>query len=421
MQIRYYKEYSRYLDRFMEFKVYGHAGRPIIIFPCQSGRFYDWEDRNMCNLAAPWIDSGKLQIFTADSIDPESWDNHGPERPRIEMQERWYNYICEELTPRLLEINREQGGEDHTGKILVGGASIGGGHAVNFFLRRPDLYNGTIALSGLYSSRMFFGDYMDDLVYRNSPCDYMRNFPTVHPYMELFNKADKFIMCCGQGAWEGDLLASTLELQGILESKGIHPIVDIWGYDVAHDWVWWEKQWNLLPADDAGQPVTGCTCMDFWHDSAVQKRWLLRLALFIGLLLIPIFVLAVFARPSADDYIYAARTHAVMQQYGFDLPRLLKAAWDTNVYYFENWQGLYVSGFLLAWQPAIFGNAWYGVTLLCVLVPLFFCLYGACRCVVRRLTRRKSCCPGRWRCWSALPLSRACLPRWKGYTGSTAQ
>lgn len=125
--------------------------------------------------------------------------------------------------------------------------------------------------------------------------------------------------------------------------------------------------------------------MDFWHDSAAQKRWLRRLALLIGLLLIPVFVLAVFARPSADDYIYAARTHAVVQQYGFDLPRLLKAAWDTNVYYFDNWQGLYISGFLLAWQPAIFGNAWYGLTLLCVLVPLFFCLYGAFLCVVRRL------------------------------------
>ena len=55
MQIRYYKEYSRFLNRFMEFKVYGHAGRPIVIFPCQSGRFFDWEDRNMCNAAAPWI------------------------------------------------------------------------------------------------------------------------------------------------------------------------------------------------------------------------------------------------------------------------------------------------------------------------------------------------------------------------------
>ena len=88
MQIRYYKEYSRFLNRFMEFKVYGHAGRPIVIFPCQSGRFFDWEDRNMCNAVAPWVDSGKLQIFTVDSIDPESWDNNGPERPRIEMQER---------------------------------------------------------------------------------------------------------------------------------------------------------------------------------------------------------------------------------------------------------------------------------------------------------------------------------------------
>ena len=125
--------------------------------------------------------------------------------------------------------------------------------------------------------------------------------------------------------------------------------------------------------------------MDFWHDSAVQKRWLLRLTLFIGLLLVPVFVLAVFARPSADDYIYAARTHAVMQQYGFDLPRLLKAAWDTNAYYYENWQGLYVSGFTLAFQPAIFGNKWYGITLLCVLLPLFFCLYGLMRCVVLRL------------------------------------
>ena len=126
--------------------------------------------------------------------------------------------------------------------------------------------------------------------------------------------------------------------------------------------------------------------MDFWHDAAAQKRWLRRFALLIGLLLVPVFVLAVFARPSADDYIYAARTHAVIQRYGFDLPRLLKAAWDTNVYYYQNWQGLYVSGFTLSFQPAIFGNRFYGVTLLCVLLPLFFCLYGLARCVVLRLS-----------------------------------
>lgn len=42
-----------------------------------------------------------------------------------------------------------------------------------------------------------------------------------HPYKELYAKADKFIMCCGQGQWEEELLRSTLQLRDILESKDI--------------------------------------------------------------------------------------------------------------------------------------------------------------------------------------------------------
>ena len=125
--------------------------------------------------------------------------------------------------------------------------------------------------------------------------------------------------------------------------------------------------------------------MDFWHDAAAQKRWLRRFILAIAVLLIPVVMLAFYARPSADDYVYAARTHAVVQQYGADWPRLLAAAWETTVYFFRNWQGLYVSGFILALQPAIFGNAWYGLTLACVLVPLFLCLYACSRLIVNRL------------------------------------
>lgn len=125
--------------------------------------------------------------------------------------------------------------------------------------------------------------------------------------------------------------------------------------------------------------------MDFWHDAALQKRWLRRFVLLVLLLLLPAAVLALYARPSADDYVYAARAHAVVQQYGADWPRLLAAAWETTVYFFENWQGLYVSGFVLALQPGIFGNRWYGITLLCVLLPLFLCLLGCAKIVVQRL------------------------------------
>lgn len=33
MHTAYYNEYSYHLDRMMGFKVYGHAGRPCLVFP----------------------------------------------------------------------------------------------------------------------------------------------------------------------------------------------------------------------------------------------------------------------------------------------------------------------------------------------------------------------------------------------------
>ena len=51
----------------------------------------------------------------------------------------------------------------------------------------------------------------------------------------------KMLIVVGQGAWEDELLASTINLKGILENKGIWAQVDIWGHDVNHDWPWWYK------------------------------------------------------------------------------------------------------------------------------------------------------------------------------------
>ena len=253
MEVRYYKGYSYNLNREMEFKVYGHRGKPVLFIPCQAGRFYDFENFHMDDLFRPYIDAGEIMVFSIDTIDNETWADHGGDpRQRIEQHERWFNYIVDEMVPQIRHLAGERNWCQMP--IMPFGCSMGAMHAANLFFRRPDLFDSVLALSGVYDSFDSFGDYMDDLVYRNSPCDYMRNFPTDHPYMELFNKADKFIMCCGQGAWEGDLLASTLELQGILESKGIHPIVDIWGYDVAHDWVWWEKQWTYFLQMTLGNP-----------------------------------------------------------------------------------------------------------------------------------------------------------------------
>ena len=39
MEIRYEKHWSGYLNREMEFKIYGSCGKPVLFIPCQAGRF----------------------------------------------------------------------------------------------------------------------------------------------------------------------------------------------------------------------------------------------------------------------------------------------------------------------------------------------------------------------------------------------
>ena len=250
MDTRYFKEPSRYLHRDLEFKVYGTAGRPCIAFPCEGGRFYDFEDSGMVAAAGELIEDGKLMLFCVDSIDRESWNGGGPARPRIEMQERWYNYICGEVVPRVQELS----GLAPQERIFTAGCSLGALHAANFYLRRPDLFCGAIAMSGIYNANYFFDGYMDDLVYRNSPVDYMRNMPAGHPYIPRLARQGKLILCAGQGAFEDIPLASTRELQGVLEDKGVNLWVDIWGSDVTHDWPWWRKQFPYFLRHMLSQP-----------------------------------------------------------------------------------------------------------------------------------------------------------------------
>ena len=49
--------------------------------------------------------------------------------------------------------------------IITFGCSLGATHAANLYFRRPDLFNGLLALSGIYDASYGFGSYMDDLVY----------------------------------------------------------------------------------------------------------------------------------------------------------------------------------------------------------------------------------------------------------------
>ena len=106
MKVEYFKEYSNCLNREMEFKIYGHTGIPLLVFPAQDGRFYDFENFGMVSVIADKIEAGSIQVFCLDSIDGECWSDEGGNGPhRTYMMEQRYYYVMNELIPRIFDIN----------------------------------------------------------------------------------------------------------------------------------------------------------------------------------------------------------------------------------------------------------------------------------------------------------------------------
>ncbi|MEG0527941.1 MAG: alpha/beta hydrolase-fold protein [Longicatena sp.] len=237
MKVEYYKEFSHELNREMQFKVYGESGIPCLVFPAQDGHFYDFENFGMIDAAKDYIESGRIQFFCCDSIDAETWSNEtGNPRERMEQHERWYHYIVDELVPLIYDIN---GHKEHG--IMTCGCSMGAMHALNFLLRRPDIFQRVLGMSGIYHADFFFKDYHDELTYQNSPSDYLPNMQQDHPYMEYYHSAE-IALCCGRGAWEQEMEASLKQMEQIFQNKQVDVWIDYWGYDVSHDWYWWKKQ-----------------------------------------------------------------------------------------------------------------------------------------------------------------------------------
>ncbi|MBR5925914.1 MAG: esterase family protein [Firmicutes bacterium] len=240
MEINYTDFYSHSLNRNMPCKIYGHAGKPVLFIPCQDGKFVDFENFHMTDIFAPWIEDGKCIVFSIDTVDAESWSDKGaPHHQRIEIHENWINYITREFVPFMRQYVNEKNGWDGYPGIMSFGCSMGATHALNLYLRFPSLFDRCMALSGIYNASYFFGEYNDELIYRNSPADYMANFPADHPFVEEYNK-HKAVVCTGLGAWEEP--ASTRFLDQRFHELGINIWVDYWGNDVNHDWPWWYKQ-----------------------------------------------------------------------------------------------------------------------------------------------------------------------------------
>ena len=239
MKVEYQKWWSPALGQDMELKVYGHGGKPVLAFPSGGGRFGDYERFGMVEACRPFLDAGRVQLFAIDGIDHQSWNNTSlSPADRVRRHEQYERYVLNEAVPFIHERNRS------AAPLLGTGCSGGAYHAANFLFRHPDVFDGVIALSGLYGPRFLFGDHWDDCLYFHFPLAYLPRLDDPGR-MELIRRS-RIVLCVGQGAWERcdqyDCIGETRAMKAVLDSKGIPSWVDFWGLDVNHDWCWWQKQ-----------------------------------------------------------------------------------------------------------------------------------------------------------------------------------
>lgn len=239
MKKEYHKWWSPALKQDMSLNIYGHSGKPVVLFPTRCGRYTDFDDFGMIESVRSLIDEGRMTAFCVETIDRQTWFNTEiTPNDRAARYDDYESYLIHEVLP--LIHHRTPGAE----RIMTAGCDMGAYHAVNFMLRHPMFVDKAMGLSGLYGSHYFIGDYMSEKTYYYFPLSYLPGLSD--PFFINALKSGELVLCSGQGSWERcqeyDCISDTISLSHLLNKKDIPCWLDLWGEDVSHDWVWWRKQ-----------------------------------------------------------------------------------------------------------------------------------------------------------------------------------
>lgn len=219
----------------MEVVTYGHYGFSLLLLPTAAADYLEYERFQLIDALSKYIDAGKVKVFSINSINNESWLNSKMHPRHKSIRHQQFNaYVYNEVIPYI------KASTSPDTPLLTCGASFGALHAANLFFKRPDLINGTIAMSGDYDLTHYTKGYWDEDVYFNSPMSYLPGL-TDEAYLSRIRKG-KIIVATGSGNYEAP--DASRRLSAMLDSKGIPHELDVWGYDIDHDWPTWRA---MLP------------------------------------------------------------------------------------------------------------------------------------------------------------------------------
>ena len=65
------------IDRGMTIVQYGHYGRPVLVFPSEAGRAWDFENNGMLDAIGNLINDGRVKLYCVDTLDADTWADKG--------------------------------------------------------------------------------------------------------------------------------------------------------------------------------------------------------------------------------------------------------------------------------------------------------------------------------------------------------
>jgi esterase/lipase superfamily enzyme len=228
--------FSPALQKEMPIATYGDYGFALLLIPTAAADYLEYERFQLMDYLAPFVNSGKVKIFSVNSINTESWMNKQMQGEHKAIRQNQFNeYIFNEVIPFI------KNNTSNETPIITCGASFGALHSMNLFLKRPDLINGVIAMSGVYNLMEYTDGFYDEQVYYNSPMHYMPKL-TDHNILEQIRRSNHIHILTGSGEYEAP--DAGREFAGVLYNKGIHYELDVWGTEWKHDWPTWRA---MLP------------------------------------------------------------------------------------------------------------------------------------------------------------------------------
>jgi esterase/lipase superfamily enzyme len=228
--------HSPSLNKEMPVAIYGDYGFALLLVPTAAADYLEYERFQLMNHIGPFIEAGKVKVFSIGSINNESWLNNHMDPPHKSMRhQQWNSYVFNEVIPFV------RNNTSNDTPIITCGASFGALHSMNLFLKRPDLINGVIAMSGVYNLSEYTKGYFDDGVYFNSPAHYMPSLND-NTILEQIRQSRHIHILTGSGAYEDP--AASGKFARVLYDKNIWYELDVWGEEWPHDWNTWRA---MLP------------------------------------------------------------------------------------------------------------------------------------------------------------------------------